>query len=1158
MYYNDTEDLYTIPEEDQIKEKNIYNIKSTVSKDINNYSEKNNKNIQKIEKSPINVNKEVKYSQKNSDLKNIHPINKDNSSIDLNDKYISFNEKLGSNPTVKVIKPNNKNQKENNDSINLSAILDETETNKNYENNKNKIDNNIKNVLDFQGKNTQFNKQVIQPVNKAPEFTKKDKPKDDSINLSSILDETTNNKQKVSKINENPMIKNEDFDKNHQNNYSISDISIQNQNNISKNYFENKDNKDYNSISTIKNTTTQPSNYSKITSNKVKNGGGVKDYIQNKLSQIEIEFTNSKHQIDKMLLNDESKLIHYESRLEYTKASDLMKKQKNELMKYLEIMNNNYKAIVEATNVVHNQKESKVKRQSKVKTDFSNDVDSKIITVYKNEYNTITSRLSLISEPNYLSRIETILTELNRQISQLEIENKMAKIEHKQTDIKIGKTVKNVYGDSNQNIEIKKINYDYEHYHKQYNIANTRINKNKDDIEIYNERIIELNENYIKLIEIGSFYGITQNEIKEIEDSLKTNIPVNNEILLDEKKNVLLRKIEIIKKVQDQLRNKYESKIKLNLATIHKLENSKKELFYDISQKSKIAKDNNIKLREFYDSYKNNNVSDILKDFNKTNETSEQIKQNTTNYSYGNPGRKQVLMRISEESDENIIPTEIKNTHLLPIEEKDRYLEETVERDNSVNFLKTQKLKENEDFISKVNKNPINTVIQIQEKEKDNKIAEIKPKENNIEVDKYGIKSKPKFKAKFDENIDSQANIKKISDLNEKIQEKDHNKLEKNLEKISDVSKENNIKISSIILEKKPEISKEKIPSTEITTLETKEILKNKNVTYIELNNITSKTTEVNEISNLKTNKAIDDPIFDDTNMRRKKHVFQQNNSFLPIIENKEAKVREDREKIRGQTSQNDKISEKFIKSEEPKVHKAIKENTYEEKIQLNDNIKAKEIYPTKLTTNEENNNIKANEIYPTKLTTNEENNIPLFLQNTSNKALLETNQLITNKMVKDSKVEVNKELKRIKDEPQKLDSPLKEKVQKPQEKKEIITNKKDIKKEIPILNDNKNSLFSNIFNDDDDDVLEKKPVVEKRVPTKNKEDFDKLFSKDISSNIITDQQKETDKQRTTTIVKENLEKTNNESKEKAQDLKKDKSVVKKKNPLDDLDDLII
>ena len=71
MYYNDTEDLYTIPEEDQIKEKNIYNIKSTVSKDINNYSEKNNKNIQKIEKSPINVNKEVKYSQKNSDLK--HP-----------------------------------------------------------------------------------------------------------------------------------------------------------------------------------------------------------------------------------------------------------------------------------------------------------------------------------------------------------------------------------------------------------------------------------------------------------------------------------------------------------------------------------------------------------------------------------------------------------------------------------------------------------------------------------------------------------------------------------------------------------------------------------------------------------------------------------------------------------------------------------------------------------------------------------------------------------------------------------------------------------------------------------------------------------------------------------------------------------------------------
>ena len=1114
MYFDDiTDDIYSIPEDGSIKKS-----KFTGNNKLNDkiYTEKHDNQFNNIEQNlkeninlTNNVNKEVKNSQINPDnVKKLqHMIdtkanNTKNLPYDFSNNH-NFN--LNTKSPVKY--------KEKDESLNLSEILDETEPKKKIDNKPK--ENKIYDIEQYEQKQEeripQFKDKKDLQNHNLKQKNKNSKKNEESINLSEILDESvptnknktkkkciiqdeiqlnTNNKIIILNSKKENAIKGNFYNENH----SISDISTKNYNKNSQIHHE-----DINSFSTNKNTEFQNENHSRI-SNKTHNGG-VNNYIQTKISQVEGEYLNSKHQFDKYLINDENKIIKYETIFQYDKVYDLLRKQNYELVKNLEKMNSYLSAIIEGTKLPK-QQGSKKKVISKPSKE-SLEVDNKIISVYKKEYKTISIRLTQVSESNYLFRLENILFEMNSQISHIENENKTARNDQKQTESKIGKVNKNKETDG-ANSEIKKINYDYEHYNKQFKLANSRITKNKEEIENYNENIEKSNQKFLKLVEIGNYYGMTESEVKHIEENIVLN---NNNLDNNSLKNMLIKKTEIINKVKEQNKNKYENQIKGNVTTIFKLETTKKEIILSLNEKSKIAKTNNEKVREFYEIHTNKNVSNVTKDLKKLNETMDinPNNHNITNYSTGHIKNRHILSNITEEINSgNITPSSRKNVtkQLIPIDEKERDLEETIGRSRPDEILN------NNVSNIEIQKNNLN---EMSKDKKDNVIND------NKEKDKYGIKQKPNFSFLTSNNNNtimalnnSNNNLKEGKD-NKDIENKDNpitvKPIIKEDNKIN-INSKNNEKQQEIIAKPK-EILNNPGGKKEETNLdnESKDILnKEKKSTYNDHLEMKNKSKFIQE-----------ELVFDDSNSRRKKINIVQNNSNFPIIENKEAKEAEERERIRGHLNNNEKLiskdthikqeekifkneafindkilsKENYIKKEEPKtIKKEEKANLNEEKMQLKENTTKK----NSLINQEIDSDFK---------------NIPLFSQD------------IVNKNLNDNKIDSKNKLNEKIENPNNFfsDNRHKEDKSSSNDKKDVnvkilqknttndakIDNKiqtNEVKKQeekiIPKKEENK-SLFSNIFNDDDDD--DKKDHKIEKATTKKMEDFDKLFNKEVAPN---------------------------------------------------------
>jgi len=1162
MYFSEvTDDIYTIADDESINKKNFDNINRNVDKNIfkNEFPQRQitESSPKEIVNSTDYVNNEVKISQ-NNDIK----ITQNKSSPMINDNKVKIVDNVSkpqfegvksipNKPNFKYNGNSNNNQKEKEDTLMLSSIIDENEHNR--LNDKTKViqnDSLKKNGLVYQSEN--MNKEVISKdiVKNNNNINTKKKVKDESLDLSEILSEEDNQKNpkpdaKANDFQEKIQVKNEGSIKFHNNNHSISDISIHQTSKVIRN--DNVINEN-NSILTSKNNNTA-NNISKI-STKLNNGGGaIEGYIQKKVSQIETEFLSSKHHLEKMLLKDESKIIQYESKLEYKKVYDILKKQNSELVKNLEKMNNYMNTIIEGTKVC--PKEVNLKKNNSA-SKHSSEVDNKIIAVYKKEYSLINSRLSQISEPQYLSKIENILSDLNKQISQLEVDNKRAKVEQKQSEAKIGKNIKLTEIEGNS--EIKKINYDYEHFQKQFNLINLKINKNRDDIDAYNHRIEEFNQNFNKLVEISSFYGISEYDVKQIEEN--SNFNKNDSNSLDDKKSVLIKKIEIIKKVKENNKNKHEIAIKSNVAKLFQLENSKKELVNELREKSKTASGNNLKLREFYERQRNHNVSTIMKDLNLLNETMEKNNQNSTNYSTGNLARRQVLSRISEEvgTDESNCNSNNRNIHLTPIEEKERDLEETLGKNKLEEIVIKEPIKQNqEERHMNKNKKKLEDIVikepikQDQEEKQINKKEDLivnknpEVKEKDPVIDKYGIKSKPNFK------------IGKIEDKEKTTcNEKSHLKKDSPDNKNEEMNKEINIKISA---EEKQTTIEEKSQENNKNIKEPIDT-KSSNIERIDVNSQTS-AKQINNSMNTEDkhlkSEIKEEKLLDESGSRRKKPaIIQQSNtngSLLPIIENREAKEKAEREKIRGKWSETENTE--FIKNEEIKIKNDKMQDKFVEKQSFKE-----------LSTIKSNEETSKKEHFQETL--KQDSNVPLFLQNYSNRTLIENKKTDVNLITDKSTSNINetrKEDNLFKTDLKKIDKANDQKTKyektKEDEKKTEVKPKKEKKTEKIEINETKPSLFSNIFLDDEEDINEKKQEAEgsKAHVSKKKEDFDKLFAKDFhpknnneSSN--TNAKKEVLKPLNTKIDLTNKQLNPKENEKTNQ--------VKKKNPIEDLDDLII
>ena len=297
---------------------------------------------------------------------------------------------------------------------------------------------------------------------------------------------------------------------------------------------------------------------------------------ENEINKLQTETPSQKIKIERSPQNYPSKLEFSEANyyvlkteLETLLAKDTfvslddISKQNTEMISYLKKLNEILTFIIESTqNNNNNNSRSKKKLPQQI------DQKAKLVDVYKKEYLRLESRVKQLSDPSYEEHLIKTLNNLNTEISKIEKQNKLLQQNQKQNEIKIDKQTQNV---TKAEKELKRLQTDYENIINQQTLLEEKVNKNKNIIHLNNSKINELNEWQQKLEKIAKgMYDIQEYENVDLEEE--------KERQLMEKRNALLKKQEIYKKVLKTNKMKYEIEIAKNERIIFDLEKSKADL----------------------------------------------------------------------------------------------------------------------------------------------------------------------------------------------------------------------------------------------------------------------------------------------------------------------------------------------------------------------------------------------------------------------------------------------------------------------------------------------------------------------------------------------------------------------------------------------------
>ena len=295
---------------------------------------------------------------------------------------------------------------------------------------------------------------------------------------------------------------------------------------------------------------------------------------ENEINKLQTETPSQKIKIERSPQNYPSKLEFSEANyyvlkteLETLLAKDTVislediSKQNTEMISYLKKLNEILSFIIESTQNNNNSR-------SKKKLTPQIDQKAKLVDVYKKEYLRLESRVKQLSDPSYEEHLIKTLNNLNTEISKIEKQNKLLQQNQKQNEIKIDKQTQNV---TKAEKELKRLQTDYENIINQQTLLEEKVNKNKNIIHLNNSKINELNEWQQKLEKIAKgMYDIQEYENVDLEEE--------KERQLMEKRNALLKKQEIYKKVLKTNKRKYEIEIAKNERIIFDLEKSKADL----------------------------------------------------------------------------------------------------------------------------------------------------------------------------------------------------------------------------------------------------------------------------------------------------------------------------------------------------------------------------------------------------------------------------------------------------------------------------------------------------------------------------------------------------------------------------------------------------
>ena len=635
-------------------------------------------------------------------------------------------------------------------------------------------------------------------------------------------DNNEDNISEIYKTNKNKIENNQStlkFQENEENNINnnIKNEDEINNNNINSN---NINNQNYNNISSINNNRNFDS----------------KLHVRNpvplsKLQIAENKYYQIKAEIEEKFFNNNLDNLDTNENAKYTQ----------EMISYLEKLNDVLTQIISNTKI-KDQKSGRNKSPSQVKDpellfqeqQKLNDNSEKLIEVYKKQLTNLQNRLDIVSNPDYLPNLKYENQQLDREIYNLQIENKKLKNTEKLNDIVISKQNK---GENKSAIVLKRLKMDYDNIKRQNNNFLQKVEKNKFQEEENEKKINQLNEWVEKLRTIAKdMYNITEYENIKTEEK--------NEKKLSDKKNVLIKNIEILQKVKNTNQKKYELEISTNEKTIIELQETKKNLELKLqNEKDNFpqyenisippSKNNNNQIKKKNNNNNNNNQipeatpqerEEIMKEIEKVQKQKEEmmniINQNENNIEDNNnkKGQKPFIKPFKDLQRQNSTNAKNDISNINPMIENSNF---GLNGENENRSL-LNNTKENEPFLEK---DEIEGNEEENEKDDDNnEYMENEEKENKDDEnndDKNIIENKensdvPKFLEGFDDNEKEVEIIKKDNekdDTNEVIKER------KNRMEILQRESMNNI-LEEKRKKEEEEENKKKLPPNEFEDIE--------------------------------------------------------------------------------------------------------------------------------------------------------------------------------------------------------------------------------------------------------------------------------------------------------------------------------------------------
>ena len=635
--------------------------------------------------------------------------------------------------------------------------------------------------------------------------------------------EGDNNEDNISEIyknNKNKIENNQSTLKFQENEENIISNNINNEGEINNNNINsnNNINQNYNNITSINNNRNFDS----------------KLHVRNpvplsKLQIAENKYYQIKAEIEEKFFNNNLENLDSNENAKYTQ----------EMISYLEKLNDVLTQIISNTKI-KDQKSGRNKSPPQVKDpelliqeqQKLNDNSEKLIEVYKKQLANLQNRLDIVSNPDYLTNLKYENQQLDREIYDLQIENKKLKNTEKLNDIVISKQNK---GENKSAIILKRLKMDYDNIKRQNNNFLQKVEKNKFQEEENEKKINQLNEWVEKLRTIAKdMYNITEYENIKTEEK--------NEKKLSDKKNVLIKNIEILQKVKNTNQKKYELEISTNEKTISELQETKKNLELRLQNEKDnfpqydnisipISKNNNNQTTK---KKTNNNNSplpeaspqereEIMKEIEKVQKQKEEmmniINQNENNNEDNNnkKGQKPFIKPFKDLQRQNSTNAKNDISNINPMIENSNF---GLNGENENRSL-LNNTKENEPFLEK---DEIEGDEEENEKEDNNEYMENEEKENKDDEnneDKHIIENKensdvPKFLEGFDDNEKDVEIIKKDNekdDTNEVIKERKNRMEILQKESMKDILEEKKKK-------EEEEENKKKLPPNEFEDIE--------------------------------------------------------------------------------------------------------------------------------------------------------------------------------------------------------------------------------------------------------------------------------------------------------------------------------------------------